>query len=91
MLKHGVDGYHFDFYVISASPVEVIQSALEGIVPRDHIYGTEFVYNAAGEIESLVRATAGYGKVAALDQLQARCRSGRTTSSIPATAAQTST
>src|SRR5512144_1514983 len=29
VLKHGVDGYHFDFYVISASPVEVIQSALE--------------------------------------------------------------
>src|SRR6478736_2750287 len=71
-----LDGYHFDFYVISASPVEVIQSALEGIVPRDHIYGTEFVYNAAGEIESLVRATAGYGKVAALDQLQAALQIG---------------
>ena len=76
VLKNGVDGYHFDFYVISASPVEVIQSALEGIVPRDHIYGTEFVYNAAGEIESLVRATAGYGKVAALDQLQAELQIG---------------
>ena len=76
VLKNGVDGYHFDFYVLSASPVEVIQSALEGIVPRDHIYGTEFVYNAAGEIESLVRATAGYGKVAALDQLQAELQIG---------------
>src|SRR6266852_6698740 len=43
VLKNGVDGYHFDFYVLSASPVEVIQSALEGIVPKDHIYGTEFV------------------------------------------------
>src|ERR1700761_4407276 len=32
ILKNGVDGYHFDFYVLSASPVEVIQSALEGIV-----------------------------------------------------------
>jgi phosphoserine phosphatase len=75
-LKNGVDGYHFDFYVLSASPVEVIQSALEGIVPRDHIFGTEFIYNAAGEIESLVRATAGYGKVAALDQLQAQLQIG---------------
>ena len=54
----------------------VIQSALEGIVPQDHIYGTEFIYNAAGEIESLVRATAGYGKVAALDQLQAELQIG---------------
>jgi HAD superfamily phosphoserine phosphatase-like hydrolase len=76
ILKNGVDGYHFDFYVLSASPVEVIQSALEGIVPRDHIYGTEFVYNSKGEIESLVRATAGYGKVAALDQLQAQLQIG---------------
>jgi len=38
-------------------------------VPDDHIFGTEFKYSASGEIESLVRATAGYGKVARLDQL----------------------
>src|SRR5271170_430104 len=69
ILKSGIDGYHFDFYVLSAAPVEVIQSALEGVVPRSHIYGTEFRYNSAGEIESLVRATAGYGKVTRLDQL----------------------
>jgi len=55
--------------VLSAAPVEVIQSALEGIVPQDHIFGTEFKYKASGEIESLVRATAGYGKVARLEQL----------------------
>jgi phosphoserine phosphatase len=56
--------------VLSAAPVEVIQSALEGIVPEDHIFGTEFKYNASGEIESLVRATAGYGKVTRLEQLE---------------------
>jgi 2-hydroxy-3-keto-5-methylthiopentenyl-1-phosphate phosphatase len=77
ILENGVDGYHFDFYVLSASPVEVIQSALEGIVPRDHIYGTEFVYDAKGEIESLVRASAGYGKVAAVVRLQADWPCGR--------------
>jgi HAD superfamily phosphoserine phosphatase-like hydrolase len=70
ILDRRIDGFHFDFYVLSASPVEVIQSALEGIVPRDHIFGTEFKWNAQGEIESLVRATAGYGKVARLEQLQ---------------------
>lgn len=71
ILNSGIEGYHFDFYVLSAAPVEVIQSALEDIVPRDHIFGTEFRYTASGEIESIVRATAGYGKVAALDRLQA--------------------
>lgn len=69
ILKHGIDGHEFDFYVLSAAPVEVIHSALEGIVPADHIYGTEFRYTASGEIESIVRATAGYGKVAVLDKL----------------------
>ena len=69
ILDQRIDGFHFDFYALSAAPVEVIQSALEGIVPQDHIFGTEFKYNSAGEIETLVRATAGYGKVARLEQL----------------------
>jgi 2-hydroxy-3-keto-5-methylthiopentenyl-1-phosphate phosphatase len=69
ILEAGVDGHIFDFYVLSAAPVEVIYSALEGIVPKDHIYGTEFLYKPSGEIDTIVRATAGYGKVAMLDQL----------------------
>ena len=69
ILDRRIDGFHFDFYVLSAAPVEVIQSALEGIVPKDHIFGTEFKYDANGEIDCLVRATAGYGKVARLEQL----------------------
>jgi HAD superfamily phosphoserine phosphatase-like hydrolase len=71
ILDRRIDGFHFDFYVLSAAPVEMIQSALEGIVPQDHIFGTEFKYDANGEIECLVRATAGYGKVARLEQLSA--------------------
>jgi 2-hydroxy-3-keto-5-methylthiopentenyl-1-phosphate phosphatase len=63
--------HHFDFYVLSAAPAEVMPSALEGVIPTDHIYGTEFCYNSTGEIDTIVRATAGYGKVAVLDQLQA--------------------
>lgn len=69
LLENGIDGHQFDFYVLSAAPVEVIHSALEGIVPHDHIFGTEFRYTNNGEIETIVRATAGYGKVAVLDQL----------------------
>jgi len=30
ILDHGIEGYHFDFYVLSAAPVEVIYSALDG-------------------------------------------------------------
>ena len=68
-LSDEVEGCQFDFYVISAAPVEIIRSALEGTVPPDHIYGTEFEFNERGEIERIVHVTAGYGKVAAADRL----------------------
>ncbi len=68
----GLEGHRFLVRVVSAAPEEVIQSALEGIVPREHIFGTQFRYAAStGEIESLVRVPAGYGKVAVLDGLRA--------------------
>jgi len=69
LLDGGIDGHQFDFYVLSAAPVEIVRSALEDIVPADHIYGTEFRYKPSGEIDTIVRATAGYGKVAVLDHL----------------------
>ncbi len=75
-LSDEVEGYHFDFYVISAAPVEVICSALEGIIPPDHIYGTEFEYNDTGEIERIKQVTAGYGKVAVIDQLLEKLKTG---------------
>jgi len=72
-LLNGLEGRHFAFYVVSAAPEEVIQSALEGIVPADHIFGTRFRYHeATGEIESIVRVPAGYGKVVVLEQLRQR-------------------
>src|SRR5260370_37673944 len=70
ILDKGVPGYHFNFYVLSAAPAEIVPSAFDGIVPPDHIYGTEFKYRSGGEIETIVRITAGYGKVARLAQLQ---------------------
>ena len=67
-----LDGRRFSFYVISAAPQEVAESALEGIVPSAHIYGTRFRYHPqTGEIESILRVPAGYGKVAVLDELRA--------------------
>ena len=76
ILENGITGFHFDFYVLSAAPVEIVQSALEGIVPKDHIFGTEFLYKDSGEIATITRATAGYGKVFVLDQLQTRAQIG---------------
>jgi HAD superfamily phosphoserine phosphatase-like hydrolase len=68
----GLDDHRFTFNVISAAPEEVIRSALEGIVPEERIHGTRFRYDAAsGEIQSIVRVPAGYGKVAVLEELRA--------------------
>src|SRR5258708_3999 len=77
ILEDGMEGHRFSFYVVSAAPEEVIQSALEGLVPPDHIFGTRFRYDAgSGEVESIVRVPAGYGKVAVLDELQAKLQVG---------------
>jgi len=70
-------GYHFSFYVISAAPEEVIHSALEGLVPAGQIFGSRFHYDpSSGEIQSIVRIPAGYGKVAVLEELRATLRVG---------------
>jgi len=71
-----IDGYRFDFHVISASPQEVIESALEGLIAPDHIHGTQLAFNGSGQIESIVRVNAGYGKVAVLDDLQRKLKVG---------------
>jgi len=72
-LLDDLDGHRFSFYVVSAAPEEVIQSALEGIVPPDHIHGARFRYHhSSGEIESIETISAGYGKVAVLEELRAK-------------------
>jgi phosphoserine phosphatase len=71
--NQGIDGYQFSFFVISAAPREVIQSALAGIVAPDHIFGTELDYDPeSGEVRSIVRVPAGYGKVAVVEELESR-------------------
>jgi len=72
-LERGVDGCQFSFFVISAAPREVIQSALAGVVSPDHIFGTELDYDPdSGEVRSIVRVPAGYGKVAVIEELEDR-------------------
>lgn len=76
LLDNAVEGYHFDLHVISASPQEVIESALENIIAADHIHGTQFLYDSSGRVESIVRVNAGYGKVSVLDDLQTEFQIG---------------
>jgi len=69
-LQDGIDGNRFSFYVVSAAPREVVVSALSGIVPAEHIHGTEFGYDPdSGEVSAINRVVAGYGKVAVIDEL----------------------
>ena len=72
VLDNFVEGHKFNFNVISAAPQKSIQSALEGIVPPDHIFGTRFRYNeTTGEVDSIIRASAGWGKITVLEELRA--------------------
>jgi HAD superfamily phosphoserine phosphatase-like hydrolase len=71
ILNSEIGGCRFAFYVISAAPKAVIEAALEGIVPADHIYGAELSYDiCSGEISAITRVPAGYGKVAVLEELK---------------------
>ena len=73
ILEAGIEDHRFSFHVVSAAPEEVVQSALEGIVAPDHIYGTRLHYDPeTGEIQAIRHVSAGYGKVAVLSELQAR-------------------
>jgi len=76
VLGGNLEGNHFTFFVISASPREVVESALEGIVPPENVFGTEFGYDpSTGEIASILRVPAGYGKIAVLQDLELKLQS----------------
>jgi len=72
-MKHGTGGYRFSFFVISAAPREIVISALDGVIPPEHIYGTELEFEPrSGEVRAIKRVPAGYGKVAVIEELQQR-------------------
>lgn len=71
ILSAGLDGLNFQFCVISAGPREVVRSALEGIVPPEHVFGSEFEFDAkTGEICAINYVPAGSGKVSVLQGLE---------------------
>lgn len=74
-LAEGIAEARFSFFVISASPRVLVQSALEGIVPAENIFGTELEFDSSsGEISAIKRVPAGYGKVAVLQDLEAKTK-----------------
>jgi phosphoserine phosphatase len=71
LLARGIDGHRFSFFVVSAAPREVILAALDGIVSPDHVFGTEFDFDPhSGEVRSIQRVPAGYGKVSVVEELE---------------------
>lgn len=71
MLAGQVGDALFQFVVISAGPREVVRSALEGMLPPENVFGTEFRYHTeSGEIASVERVPAGFGKVVVLEELE---------------------
>ena len=72
-MQRGAAGCRFSFFVISAAPREIVISALAGIIPAEHIYGTELEFEShAREVQAIKRVPAGYGKVAVIEELQQR-------------------
>ena len=72
-LDQETPGLKFSFFVISAAPREIVVSALAGIVPPEHIYGTELDFDeSSGEVHAIRRVPAGYGKVAVIEELGRR-------------------
>jgi phosphoserine phosphatase len=70
ILNQGVKGKRFSVHVISAAPQEVVQKALEGILPPENVHGTTFVYDKKGIIVDLEKAAAGAAKVDFLDEIR---------------------
>jgi 2-hydroxy-3-keto-5-methylthiopentenyl-1-phosphate phosphatase len=72
-LERGVEGCQFHFCVVSAAPREVVMSALHGIVRPERVFGAEFDFDPeSGEVRTIVRVPAGYGKVAVIEELRER-------------------
>ncbi len=70
VLDQGVKGKRFSTHVISAAPQEVVQKALEGILPHENVHGTTFVYDKRGTVVGVEKAAAGAAKVDILEVIR---------------------
>jgi phosphoserine phosphatase len=71
LLEREIAGYRFDLHVVSAAPQEIVEAALEGIVPPERIVATQLDYDPlTGEVGSILPVSVGQGKVVMVDALQ---------------------
>lgn len=70
ILNKGIKGFAFSSYVVSAAPKEIVDEALKGMLPEDHIFGTTFIYDDKGVIIDVERTNAAHAKVATVDMLR---------------------
>jgi len=75
-LLKDIGGSRFEFYVVSAGPQEIVESALEGIVAADHIFASRLAFNKEGKVSAVACLRAGYGKVTILDHLRGQAPVG---------------
>ena len=71
-LSKGFNGTNFLVYVVSAAPYEVISEAVGKFLPRENIFGTEFIFNDKNIVVDVKRTGAGDAKVATVDELKNR-------------------
>jgi HAD superfamily phosphoserine phosphatase-like hydrolase len=71
------EGHTFTPYVVSAGPQEIVESALEGVIPPENIFASRLAYNEHGEICDVECLRAGYGKVAILEHLREKSTIGQ--------------
>jgi phosphoserine phosphatase len=72
-LDRGIHECRFSFFVVSAAPREVVESALADMVPPDRVFGTELDFDPqSDEVRAVRRVPAGYGKVTVIEELQHR-------------------
>jgi predicted HAD superfamily phosphohydrolase len=75
LLSHAlqpIENSHFSMYVVSAGPQDIVEAALEGVVPPAHIFASHLSFDDEGRVDSVDSLRAGYGKVIILDQLRAQ-------------------
>ena len=70
VLSQGIRGKRFSVHVISAAPQEVVQKALEGILPPENVHGTIFIYDRKGIVVGVEKAAAGAAKVDILEAVR---------------------
>lgn len=67
ILHEGFDSKYFVNYLATAAPFDIVACALEGMVPKSHIFGTMFVFDENDVVCDIQETGAGDAKVNHVD------------------------